>query len=1624
MANKNLIDPNVFSNGNDQTNLQMPKYEDMHIFVELTSHGKDRSVLVTNGIMTKIDDRNQTYGTENKTYNLLGSNNNNEFTTNWHDGSTDKSNLEGFGIDSIKVTVNSSFIPQVDIKFVDYRGRTFFNNDNSPYRMLFDFPPPIFKLTIKGYYGLGLTYLLHLVKYSTEFKSDNGFFYIDAHFVALTFAPLADIPFRYIIQFAMLDGQTINPDNKKAPKNTLELILKIKALYSKLQQQINNISSKGGLDVIVETEPSIQDAFDYINNMRSYDSINQDATIFKLNEKNEIEIIENVPSYKQDIIDNKVIGSPSIEYKKLCVGFKYNIDLKYDFNRADYYNRLINYRDGLIRVIQNTGAGITVADMPITSKENDLIVSGTTVSPLYVSQNETEYAYVYLDLSKVYIKLVTQKNKNNRERKAINTELTTSINQIVLDELGMLPTIYNVFKIILDDVDNFFNQLKQYSIAAEIHHNDPENKNKIITDGGFKDKLEKFPLYSFPLVINQNKNERIAPIELSEKLSMPFPELELVDKFINSFVKTQNIVNKFDQLNNKDEKGNNIWIPISPKDSSLYLPSLSNNPYYNSVTMNDYLNVMINRFYTYSDIIFRDYKSDSSIDLYAEGEANNLVNALFDNNKTTENFNANLPNWTGENNLNNFYNYLKKYISETYYIDTNYIVLGNNNYYVDKSASGYTSGFYITENSVTVTTPDKNSNDKFEKFLGLNKFIYSNSKKFLDNFRTDITTENLIYIYDEMSEYRTLFLEPRFDVNNNDTINKYKTIAVNNGNYGFGDSNLNDIKVIINGDDSQIKIEEAKLEGGGKNFGSGSNIAYRFAEAISDNKEIYLNLDDSNDSKYIKMLLLTSCFGEVSGIFNSMFNKTNRFFTIPSVIQTPKFVNRYASLLSYLTAEGNDALLTKVTDYFNIGEGSKITSRGISILADLYDSKNKLTVKDNDAFILNYPYESFMREFQWLDNELNTFLSVPNNTTSLLATNLKNSKYFTSLLFKKVSFLNFDDQTFKLVANVSEKYNRKKITSLDKWTTTDKSTLDKFFSVFILKLNNGIKDKKKKNADEKKVANKMGGDKDIINQTYYSFKTINDKWLTDMKGTKTSGYPFNLNGKNLIDSFAFVDRTMNPIGDTMINPEILGQMMDDPDKNVLSVLSSLLSLNHFEFFPLQNFMYDYNNNWQNNYFAINNDTIVESSQMFTCMYLGGSSSYPSSIEEYGFYKDDGILDIDDNQSGLKEFTTIKDYKKGGTDYNNLVGSNKEQVDKNEKFPWGAIKGFKVKFGEQNQSIFNEIKIDSKEYPETNESIQILARLAGDNTNQEPAPKAQNLYNLYENRAYKATIGGLGNVMIQPSQYFQLENVPMFNGAYMILGVEHNIQNNRMTTSFTGTKILKYPVPRVTDALSVFGFGGGDSENTSTGDITTSIGDMNNEISTNGAISDTIDNRPIPTTILSIETDPIPSNLMYKLSNVTGNRTLPGYNNNHKGIDIPVPIGTDVHVVADGVIDSLNFQGENVGYGYYIVVNHGKGYFTNEDDNLYSLYAHLKSYNEIKIFDEKLNKYRSLKKGDKVSAGDIIAKSGNSGHSTGAHLHFGMYQKIPVSNDYAINPQKYFDKNTKLRNLIDNYGNNK
>lgn len=115
---------------------------------------------------------------------------------------------------------------------------------------------------------------------------------------------------------------------------------------------------------------------------------------------------------------------------------------------------------------------------------------------------------------------------------------------------------------------------------------------------------------------------------------------------------------------------------------------------------------------------------------------------------------------------------------------------------------------------------------------------------------------------------------------------------------------------------------------------------------------------------------------------------------------------------------------------------------------------------------------------------------------------------------------------------------------------------------------------------------------------------------------------------------------------------------------------------------------------------------------------------------------------------------------------------------------------------------------------------------------------------------------------------------------------------------------------------------------------------------------------------------------------------------HSGMDFSAPVGTDVFATGNA---KVIFTGWKQGYGNTVELDHGFGYTT--------LYAHL--YKAI------------VKKGQQVKRGDIIALVGNTGKSTGPHLHYEVrYQDKPVDPRnfyfYDLTPEQY-DQMVQLSN---------
>jgi len=112
--------------------------------------------------------------------------------------------LEGFGIKSIDIKYNASLVPVVDITFTDVRGGALFDvieDDNrlSPYSIFFKMPYPVFRLSVKGYFGQKVDYCLHMVNWTSNFDGSTGNFDISANFLGFQQAFLNDMVMGNII---------------------------------------------------------------------------------------------------------------------------------------------------------------------------------------------------------------------------------------------------------------------------------------------------------------------------------------------------------------------------------------------------------------------------------------------------------------------------------------------------------------------------------------------------------------------------------------------------------------------------------------------------------------------------------------------------------------------------------------------------------------------------------------------------------------------------------------------------------------------------------------------------------------------------------------------------------------------------------------------------------------------------------------------------------------------------------------------------------------------------------------------------------------------------------------------------------------------------------------------------------------------------------------------------------------------------------------------------------------------------------------------------------------------------------------------------------------------------------
>ena len=1344
MATINLIDP-TGSNLAGNTN-----YENLFIYVDMTAQRKGNTVFNS--------DDNSANTQDFKSVNLLGYNkkgDNNIFTTDYTLIYNDDNVYEGFGIESIKIETNASYVPKVEVNFIDIKGMSFFNNPKkSPYSILFDFPPPIFTLKIKGYYGKTLEYKLHMVSHNTSFNADDGNFNIKAEFVGNTFAPLTDILFQNVLLVSKLEGKdSITGSNRKV-ESLADLVSISKTIKEDIIQKLTTSTDFKDYQDLTEKIKIKGDAF---TNQISLD--NNTIIVRVYNNRVPLEV-SNEPKF--DIIRN------SFSLQQL------NIE-----DNLDYYIVSTSVKPSIDNLFNQIFSAFDTKDSKTYSDKNESLrisINGITYNvPIKINESITYKDIFYIQITNNIKSAIEEyENQLSPYNESLNS-IENEAKEIVLSLLGFEPTIYNIMKIICDDIDKWTNKL------IEVYN----ESNKVINTN---QELERqYPnvtkFYPFPDFVDDYKKTLPRTGTLAS-----LPEVKFTDKFINTFVNHKRDV----ELEKKsktstlvDEENVLVWFPTNPLDSSEISGSI--NQYIGVTTVENIFSILFARLYVYYFFTFNNEQQNGEFRIDAR-----LVNYFFKNEKNTilksirekkllESFKTEISKITSSNSLDidNLIKSIEQFVKyEKIHTYKNNIL---SSFGLDDTLELNNTLLFNTVNQVpniNLEDPIWSDNDLINiQYLSNSNYKIIKKLNSADEIGLTLNADNNI-IFNDGSEDVTAFVAALKD---NEEFNQVIFYSINTNTPRFNVVNINSNRLI-------------------NNTNNINNIIYDY----------YINYPTNNNTNEKKLYgLLHIIYVPDLKIINEI------IFDKPLLIELSVLTNLYLGALAYAYDTKDQNKIYEVdSNYLDEFDNNLLDSNNKDFIYNIYKNNYNRGFLDNnvDTNFKNYRtiiFNKLSKQKSVLEvykKYFTDFLKNSNNLTSIL-------KFVNGLLdennkFKSIYTLNDIDITdisflqSKVVTINSTTLNYKPfypITSTlfgNVETTKDKinkllnnETIYRSIHSFKNDLITEITNEVAKLSDETNSDNNISINtiQEIRIETYYSFKNFVDRWIVSdgsssdvsisnvFEGISYDGQ--NGNG-GLISAFQFVDRAFNEdeAKNAIIDITILQEFENDYNINMLTVIGKLLNENGFDFYPIQNFIDFTGQEWTpDQVFKPQIEEINRAlkSPRFTCMYIGGTSKYlDSDFNSNSTFKNDGILDI---EKDAIDFTKS-----------------------NKAF------GFRVKFGDNKQSIFTKISLSTEEVQPTNESLKAMSLIL-DTGPSNPVPISQNLFTTYEQRSYTCKVTMLGDAMIQPTQYFMLENIPMFAGLYLITKVNHSIagETNSMTTDFEGVRLPKEPRPFVTKPYDVY-----------------------------------------------------------------------------------------------------------------------------------------------------------------------------------------------------------------------------
>ena len=1337
------------------------------------------------------------------------------------------------------------------------------------FKAVFHYPYPKFLLTLKGFYGTKVTFKLAVEDFKSKLSADTGNYDITISFIGYMYGLYSDIPFNFLMIAPYIGATEVGKPNSywvdKVSDGTFVYdnktpIFTFIEFNDKFQRLAENLSKKDNL--LTDNTSLVR----YNKDKSEVDSINKLIEIYNKFISNinadgneSVKVITNGNLYFIGVNGGNIVSNVYFNKDGYCEKL-YNGLLSFN----ETYNSGVDTINGTNQAFES----IALCAEPLyvgdsinpnvkegewyKKMESETLSNGEEsklLSVLYERRAELfNMKWCLFDSSHFLSVFETLKETLNQDMIDCEGLASTEASKIIASELGFETSLENVFRMIFAHLDTFM--YFYYDTVGKVKQSKRTVKSTsiVISDSDMpKYSTENTFVPPFPMITKTNghKREWVYPGEFDGLRNSP--EVSLVSDIVDAtlaYRKSYNMVDEYVKnmamINNNDNGVNTQrFIPLMISDIFYQ----GNNPYSYLNDKNDISELI----YLYT----LRYKAACITNRYGFFEGNDdgtsiaeieAVNVYLANQTCSSDYLWQLKSVaTVDGYMLKLKDYLRKYFKQTVEnLPIGKAAIGisdKNTIFTNNTLLGNASNLYYLTNMST-----ENENDNLETYFGIkegaefdrivNAFIDINRiNESLGEMKKLDTSKDILNSVECIRPYEY-----------NDFLNAAHSTPYTRHYYGGIWENKekpNDFKFEwMDPDDYAQMLTRLRTEPNSFDFNY-----VQSGKAVDKYYKPNLFIEDSKKSG-----------GEIIKIGNN-YGKALVFLA-----SLPRSGLSSLKMRKYLLGEGDTDINNR--DIKNcltcVPKSVLLYVAGLLYRYDQLKAGNGDIIRYNDGTKLNIDGHYSITNVYGLffmdatgTNEDKSYKDIAEDFCEKIDIKIKHTliayfKEWANGKFKRIYTL------------LADKNNYEEKTATDRTGTTyhyyglnsnvAKNALKEFYleNTYIYVIQNEIADEKTlpmsdyniknfidklvelysiKNAEDKVTQNEVASSDVSIHirlSIYMALKKLYDNWLCGVNGNKfklkdvdsdiaerRQRFGGKINSpvaSTEFNNFLFTDAFSNDLSNKfIINPQILydlikKQSSTDSNYSVYKFISELCSLNKLLFLSLPTY-----NNYrseesikkmfspQPSYeIGANNNSIYGDTYLVCYMHETSSVLEQSNYDEVG-YASDGY-DIADSLGNFKSNTA--------SDVSRIFSETPDDA-LNMQMP-----AFGVTYGRQNQSLFKSIVVNMDGPKVTDYSIAntfMLGKLGAKGFSSEPYAVGQDMYAIYSNRSYTCTVEMMGCANIMPFMYFQLNNIPMFRGAYVIIEVSHNMTPGNMTTKFVGVRVSKNGLPFNHDVFNIRSF---------------------------------------------------------------------------------------------------------------------------------------------------------------------------------------------------------------------------